>query len=162
MRSRLYLTRPSGANGDDQDPASRDVRELQRKKANYAGVGDSLVLHWKDGVFVRDDVPGGVFAAIRRDQAEQAFLACLDEMRSQGRNVTDAANSPRYAPKMFGKMKQAAGLSARDLDGAMTRLFASHKIMIGTVPGNDRHPIKAIVRTESGVAGSAGSPLVSP
>ncbi len=49
VRSRLYLTREDGEDGDP------DVRVLTRKKANYASVNDTIRLRWQDGVFVREN-----------------------------------------------------------------------------------------------------------
>lgn len=160
VRSRLYLTRLETTDGDST--ATNDVRELRRVKANYAGAGDRLALRWKDGVFVAEAAQGGVLAAIRRDQAEQTFLACLKAIEVQGRTVCDAATSPRYAPKVFSALPEANGHSKRDLEGAMNRLFSAGIIRVGKARGVDRHPINAIIRTESGGAGSAGATPVSP
>lgn len=119
VRSRLYLTRPTG-DGDEQDP---DGRVLKTMKSNYGAVGGKVPLRWKDGVFVRDDEPTGTVANIERKSVTMLFLDLLDILTAQGRHVTDAANSPRYAPKLFASLPQAGGLKPRDFERAMNTLF---------------------------------------
>jgi RecA-family ATPase len=148
VRSRLYLTVPK-----DDGETDRDARLLRTMKANYSAAGNMLKLRWRDGVFVRDDEPTGILGTIKRRSAADAFLACLDASVSQGRHVTDAKNSSRYAPKVFAVMSQANGTRQSSLEAAMAALFNSGSIVVGSVKGADRHVVKAIVRA----AGSAGS-----
>ncbi len=124
VRSRLYLER----DGEDEGR-----RTLSRRKANYAARGDVLTLRWHDGAFVVEQAPTGVFGSIDRQAAETAFLDCLDATTAQGRDVSDARNSPRYAPKVFEAMTQARGYRTRDLTKAMERLFAAGRIRVGEV-----------------------------
>jgi RecA-family ATPase len=49
VRSRLYLTQEKAEDGDKSDP---DLRNLARKKSNYARADESLTLRWTDGVMV--------------------------------------------------------------------------------------------------------------
>jgi RecA-family ATPase len=157
VRSRLYLTAPRQ---DDPNGPDRDYRELRTMKANYGARGNVTKLRWRDGVFIRDDEPTGIFATIKRKSAEEAFLDCLAAATKQGRHVTDANNSPRYAPKVFAGMPQAERTRKADLEIAMNALFNAGKIIVGTATSADRHSVKAIVRTDL-AAGSAGSDPVS-
>lgn len=154
VRSRLYLT---AARQDDAEGPDRDYRELRTKKANYGASGNVTKLRWREGVFLRDDEPTGILGTIKRRSANEAFLACLDAATQQGRHVTDAKQSPRYAPKVFAAMSQADGTRKADLEAAMSALFNAGRIIVGTVKGADRHPVKAVVRA----AGSAGSGVAS-
>jgi len=140
VRSRLYLTRPRA--DDEPDP---DVRVLRSMKSNYGKVGDEIRLRWKAGVFVRDggEMAHGPVVQITR---QQAFLACLDAATEQGRFPSEAVNSPRFAPRLFATMPQAAGLSRKDLEKAMRDLFDEGRIKVGSVSGPDRHSVKTIVR----------------
>ena len=52
-RSRLYLNRPKAENGDAADA---NARLFTRKKANLASIGDTIKLHWENGVIVPDKV----------------------------------------------------------------------------------------------------------
>lgn len=150
VRSRLYLTAPRQ---DDPNGPDRDYRELRTMKANYGARGGVLKLRWREGVFARDDEPSGILGAMKRKSAEAAFLDCLDAAAAQGRHVTDAKNSPRYAPKVFASMPQAERTRKTDLEAAMVALFNTGKIVVGTVTGADRHPVKAIVRMHPEPAG---------
>lgn len=136
VRSRLYLRRPQ----EDKEPDA-NIRVLKTMKANYGGSGDEITLKWQDGVFVREEEPSGVFASIERAKAEREFLERLDRFTSQGRYVSDAPNSPRYAPKVF-----AGGAGQRKIKAykaAMEGLFDQGKIEIGEV---DRYPNRSARR----------------
>jgi RecA-family ATPase len=155
-RSRLYFRRPK----DDGSKASADLRELEVMKANYATLGEPMRLQWDDGAFRRLEEPTGIVASIERRAVEAIFLECLDAAATQGRHVTDAKNSPRYAPKVFAAMSEGKRTSKADFEKAMLALFNTGRIKVGAFTGPDRHPVKAIVRT-NGAAGSAGSGVVS-
>jgi RecA-family ATPase len=123
VRSRLYLTRLP----DDEMP-SPDKRLLTSKKSNYSALAEDVGLTWRDGVFVADEVPTGVFAGIAKDRAERVFIECLAELTERGSNVSDSRNAANYAPKIMTAMPQARGCRRRDLEGAMHRLFHAKAI----------------------------------
>lgn len=50
VRSRLYFARPMV---DQNQPLDQDLRRLQLMKANYAAAGDTIIVRWHDGVFIR-------------------------------------------------------------------------------------------------------------
>ncbi len=72
--------------------------------------------------------------------------------RALSRAVTDAANSPRFAPKQISQMPGASGYSKKEFKSAMERLFGAGRIVVGTAFGADRHKVKAIVRTDQDMA----------
>ena len=103
-RSRLYLSRPK------DDEADSNARVLRTMKANYGRVGDEIRIRWKEGVFVTDTGMGGnVVDHIAR---QKAFLECLRVAKEQGRQPSDAKNSPRYAPKLLASFPAAKGIGA--------------------------------------------------
>lgn len=142
VRSRLYLTRPKGEEGEDGDP---NVRLLRTMKSNYGETGGIIPLRWRDGVFVRDDPPTGTVANIERRAVEVVFLECMAVALEQGRPATDARNSPRFAPKMFAAMPQGQGYRAKEFERAMNTLLNAGRIKKGAVPGPDRHTMPALV-----------------
>lgn len=144
-RSRLFLTSPTVENGDAR--RARDTRVLTSMKANYAASGGEITMKWHEGVFIAEDDETGMMGYIAQRNAEKAFLSCLDAARAQGRDVSDSANSPRFAPKIFQTMGQSNGLGAGKLRHAMNRLFDASEIEIGPGQGPGRHTQKAIVRT---------------
>ncbi|WP_299436770.1 AAA family ATPase [uncultured Rhodospira sp.] len=154
VRSRLYLSRPRETDDDGED---RDARTLSTKKSNYGVVGDELRIRWQEGVFVLDEPDTGFLGRMdarpKANRAEEAFLACLDAVAEQGRTVTDASNSPKFAPKVFATMPQARGIGRKPLEKAMVALFSAGTIKVG-VAGHyaNRTPIPGIVRTAPGAA----------
>jgi hypothetical protein len=171
VRSRLYLA-PKGGGGDtgtaaaDSAPPRPPERELRRLKANYATAGARIPLAWADGAFTAGTGTGTFVASLRRRAARTAFLDCLDAVETQGRDVTDARNSDRYAPRLFVGLAQGRGMKVVDLERAMNQLFADGIIRVANVRGPDRHWRKRLVRataadggqpaeTDAGGAGSA-------
>ena len=69
----------------------------------------------------------------------------LDVLAEQGKHVTDAPNSPRFAPKVMRQTLQSPH-SKRDLIDAMNSLFRSGAIINGGVKMPNRHTATAIVR----------------
>lgn len=145
-RSRLYLTRPQD---DDSGIRDNDARILRTMKANYAQAGGEIRMRWVDGVLVAENEDTGILGTIKRRSAEDVFLYCLDLANEQGRHLTDAHNSARYAPKVMATMSPARGYSKTDLTRAMARLFDDGRIRIGSAKGSNRHDRKAIIRTEA-------------
>lgn len=141
VRSRLYLTHTDSA---DEETEDRDARLLKTMKSNYGPSGGAIPLRWKDGVFVRDDGPGGMVENLQRGQTERDFLTALDVLAAQGTYVTDAKNSPRYAPRMMVERLKIKR-SRRDLETAMNALFNANVIVNGAIRGPDRHIVTAIV-----------------
>jgi hypothetical protein len=89
-------------------------------------------MKWEDGVFIRTDapVPTGVLGSIKQQRAERVFLELLARITAQGRYVSDAANSPQYAPKIFAGDPQRHGVAKREFVAAMNNLFAQQKIRV--------------------------------
>jgi RecA-family ATPase len=125
-RSRWSLTRPVG----EDVPADTPERVLTRRKANYAAKGAEIVLTWKAGLLVPPACqPGAALTAIGREaDAQAAFLKLLDRCDAQGVRVSGSKNAPNFAPKVFAKRPDAAGMQAKDFDRAMHALFASAQI----------------------------------
>lgn len=145
VRSRLYLKRPP--EDAEAGEADRSVRILSHPKSNYSADGGEWRLRLVDGAFVRDDAAGGMVGALERMSVEDAFLNALDRLHQQGRHVTDASNSPRYAPTVMQAMTRHPKLA---LKRAMNALFERGEIVVGSTIGADRHPVKCIVRSARG------------
>jgi RecA-family ATPase len=125
VRSRLYLSRPKGENGEPIDP---NARILTRKKANFASIGDTVKLHWKDGVIVPDTL--GAPSYFRRP-ADDVFLALLDEHCTANRQpLSESRNAANFAPRVFASAAANArdGYAIGDFKTAMESLFKSGKI----------------------------------
>lgn len=131
VRSRLYLERIVEKGEGNQYEPDPDKRVLTTKKSNYSRIGSEIVMTWKDGVFVADQVEGesllDVMSATMK--AERVFLGLLREMNKQGRRV-NAVSSSSYAPKVFAGHPKSEGCTKTVLKNAMERLLSSEKIVI--------------------------------
>lgn len=139
VRSRLYLTRPTG---EDADP---DARVLRTMKANYAAIGGEIDLTWKNGVFI----PRTQDTSDPYGTAEAVFMACLDKVAQEQRYVSAAPQSGNYAPKVFARMPTARKLSKDKLRRAMDALFHEGRIRVGQHRKPNRHLVEIIERASS-------------
>ncbi len=117
VRSRMYYTTPTNADGEEADP---DLRCLTLAKANRGRPGEKLMLRWDNGVFVVDS-PGVITEAGL--EAKAIFLKLLTRYIAQGRYVSE-----NFAPKEFQAEPEARGFKKAVLQKAMKALFAENKI----------------------------------
>jgi RecA-family ATPase len=141
VRSRLYLGTPR-ADKEEASPVDADARILTRKKANFAGIGDAIKLHWKDGVIVPDNIMPTYF----RRPADELFLALLDEHNSANRRpLSESNNATNYAPRVFSNLpdRERENYRQADFQRAMETLFKSRKIVSVTYgrKGDERRKI---------------------
>ena len=121
VRSRLYLTRPGGA---DTDP---DLRILELMKSNYSRIGTTINLRWKHGVFIHQNGGAQLDRAALNEKAERVFLHLLDAYTEQGRPV-NASSGTNYAPTIFASDPKAEGITKAKFSAVMKSLF--HKNII--------------------------------
>ena len=146
VRSRLYLHRPEG-----EVAADESERVLTRKKSNYSRQGDSLTLHWGDGVFAPAHQTTGILASMERRRAEAVFLDLLCRSEAEGRPVIDNPRASNHAPKMFARRSRSMreGYVTRDFEIAMETLFSDGKIERVTYRAPDRHIREKIAKKEA-------------
>jgi RecA-family ATPase len=124
FRSRLYLTRPEVAEGEEPDPFER---LLQRKKANWAARDDAIPLRWHEGIFKAPGAAaaiGDLLASIERRTCRRVFL----DMLADSRPVSTNSHAGNYAPRVFFRRPDREGYKLADFERAMEALFASHEI----------------------------------
>jgi RecA-family ATPase len=118
VRSRLYLSREGGGNGDAIDP---DARTLSRLKSNYARTGDKITLRWNNGAFEADgamlEASADGSSLDRIDQVDRTFLAGLAELADKGMHCNIHKGQANFAPKAIRDMTQAGkGFEVGELD----------------------------------------------
>jgi len=125
FRSRAYVSRPKTENGEAVDT---NVRIITRKKANFAGIGDTIKLHWRDGAIIPDEVMPSYF----RRSAEDVFLALLDAVISEGQKVSPKPRAGNFAPALFLKRspKEREDYQRPDFERAMQVLLQRQRIKI--------------------------------
>lgn len=150
-RTRLYLSRPKDA---DSGEADANARVLTRKKANLASIGDTLKLHWKNGLIVPDEPPTTHYF---RRSADEAFLALLDAVTNEGQKVSPKPRAGNYAPAFFMKRspKERGDYQRADLERAMQRLLQGRDLTIVSYgpPSNDT---QMIVRADAALDSEDG------
>lgn len=129
VRSRLYLFRDGGENGNPVDP---DLRTLSRLKANYAQTGERISVRWADGAFENDGsiIEAGASSSVERiDLVNRAFLAGLEELSTKNFRCNVHKGQANFAPKAIREMTNAAtGIDLAELDAAMKRLMREGRI----------------------------------
>jgi hypothetical protein len=143
-RTRLYLNRPKA---DDGDEADANARILTRKKANLASIGDTLKLHWGNGLIL----PAGVSTpSYFRRSADDVFLALIDATAQEGQRVSPKPKAGNYAPTLFMKRspKEREDYQRADFERAMQRLLQCRKLTIAPY-GSPSNDTRMIVRTDA-------------
>jgi RecA-family ATPase len=122
VRSRLYFTTAKTRDGEEPD---KNLRTLEVMKSNYGPVGEKIMLRYQNGVFVVDPGLGSLEKMSAQSAVEGVFLALLDKMVGQGRDV-----SPMRAPKVFSEMPDNGGYRKKAFNLAQERLLASGPLRI--------------------------------
>jgi RecA-family ATPase len=129
FRFRQYL---KGVKPSDGEQPDGDIRELEFKKNQYGPLGETVVLRYRNGLFLPEAGVPGLDKFAREAKADDIFLTLLKRLASEGRNVGDKPNSPTYAPAAFAKENESkqAQLRKPDFEAAMRRLFVAGKIHV--------------------------------
>jgi RecA-family ATPase len=116
------MTKAEGGSGPDPD-----LRVLKTMKSNYGPPSEEIKLRWCNGVWA--PVHASLDRAAVAQEAERVFLILLERFTSEGRNIS-ANLGPTYAPTQFAKEAEAGqvGITKKDLEAAMRRLFDGRKI----------------------------------
>jgi RecA-family ATPase len=147
VRARMYF---KATPGEDTS-----LRVLEFRKNNYGPISESILLRWREGVYVVEPGsfdPDSAEQVLKRLEVEnkidQLFLTLLRRRASQGRNVSDKAGST-YAPTEFAKEPEAkrAKITNKALADAMARLFAAGKLAV-VIKGSPSRERSRIVEVE--------------
>jgi len=117
--------KPEGGGGEPD----RDLRVLKTMKNNYGPPSEEIKLRWCNGVWAL--VRAGIDMAAVAQEADRVFLALLDRFTREGRNVSHKPG-PSYSPTLFAREAEVGpvGVTRKDLEAAMRRLFAGGKIKV--------------------------------
>lgn len=128
VRSRLYMERPKGPDGD--------ARTLTTKKANYAKQGSLLTIAWRRGVFAvveTEAEPPKVAADKQADDAADALLLRLVAAAAARDDVLSDRPGRNYAPAVLARTGEGAGVGRKTLSNAMKRLLDGGQIMAAEI-----------------------------
>jgi RecA-family ATPase len=125
----MYLHSANPADGEQPDS---DLREIEFKKNNYGPKGHSIVLRYKNGLFLPEPAMSSLEKAAREQQIEDVFLTLLRKLTDQHRPVSPGKTSPNYASAVFAEMTEGKTYNKKDYAEAMERLLDRKIIHIGT------------------------------
>jgi RecA-family ATPase len=125
VRYRMYF---KTAPGEDTS-----LRVLECKKSNYGPINETIVLRWKDGVYIVEPGKGTFERLAAEAEIDDLFIKLLRRFAERGRNVSDKV-SPSYAPTVFAGEPEArkAKVNKQAFAEAMARLFASGRLRVVT------------------------------
>jgi RecA-family ATPase len=141
VRARMYF---KPAPGDDTS-----LRVLETKKSNYGPISETILLRWKEGVYIVEPGKGTLERLAIEAEVDHLFIKLLRRFAEQGRNVSDKTGTS-YAPSHFAKQPEAkAGkVTSKAFAEAMERLFEAKRIRIDT-EGPPSHPRTRLVEVSS-------------
>lgn len=147
FRARIYLDYEPAEGESEPDKLAR---VLSHRKSNYGAQADDLRLRWEHGAFIRADAPtdfvGSIDKRARERDADETFLACLQQANARGQHASDqSASRDRYAPKLFRSLEAGRAFSARELKQAMDRLLDAKKIRVESVRNANRNYVSSLV-----------------
>jgi len=141
FRSRAFLNRP-----EDDEEQDTNARILTRKKANFASIGDTIKLQWRNGVIIPNNpATPNCF----RKPVETIFLSLLETLIAQGRDVSPKP-SPSYAPTVFEKHPNAEGFTKKAFAREMERLLVTGRIHVETIGPPSRQYKRLVITPPEG------------
>jgi len=113
-----------------QDITANTKRELAFMKNQYGPLSSSVILEYRNGLFLPVEGTANANAAEKAERAKDVFLILLKRFNEQNRNVS-ANPGKNYAPSLFIKEQETikAALSKFDLEKAMRELLNSNQII---------------------------------
>jgi RecA-family ATPase len=132
VRARFYMKSVKPDN--DTTQPDDDLREIVFMKNQYGPKAETIVLRYRDGMFLPVPGVGSLERAARDQKMDDLFLTLLDRFMGQGRNVSDKKTAHTYAPSRFAEEREAkaAHATSKELAAAMERLFRASKIHVAS------------------------------
>jgi RecA-family ATPase len=126
VRARCHL---KGVKAKEDEQPDNDLREIVFKKNNYGPISASLILRYRNGLYVPEPIFTSADQASREATAQEMFLTLLKRRNAENRYVS-AKSGHGYAPRELAETEEAkqAGFTKRDFQIAMERLFKAGKI----------------------------------
>jgi RecA-family ATPase len=128
VRSRMYFQTAKASDGTEPN---KNLRTLEGMKSNYGVRGGKIDLKWENGLFVPVQGATGLDKLAAEAKTNDLFMEIVKLRNTQERAVSDK-HGANYAPIVFAKdqLAIAAGISAKQFENAMERLFKAGKIKV--------------------------------
>ncbi|MBV9833461.1 MAG: AAA family ATPase [Alphaproteobacteria bacterium] len=128
VRGRLYLTRPKGAEGAEEEVHS-DERFLKTMKSNYGPMGEQLKLRWHEHVFVNEDTARGPISnALDRAELDSAVIVGLRRLVDDGELIPASSQANNGLAVRLGMLPECRRWDWATLTNAKERLVAQGRI----------------------------------
>jgi DNA polymerase len=147
-RAVIKSVKASDDDGDAEgngEPVGSTLRQIAFRKSNYGPIAASVFVRYRGGLFL-PEATSSVDGAARAQKAEEIFLALLGRFTAQGQDVCPIQGKT-YAPTLFARHPDAAGLKFDDLRDAMQRLLDAGRLKIEPF-GPPSKPRKRLVRVD--------------
>ena len=109
FRFRQYLTGIKPESGDQPD---NDLRQLEFKKNQYGPIGETIILHYRNGLFLPVLGPSSLEAAAADQAADELFLRLLARFADQGRNLSHSTH-PRITRRVYSPTSRKQRMGGR-------------------------------------------------
>jgi RecA-family ATPase len=124
VRARIYMTAPKIEPGEQPDT---DVREIQFKKSNYGRVADSMVLRYRNGLFLPEAGISNIDKAAREAAVDDTFIAIAKKLDVVGEELSAAPTSHHYAPTIIARHPDAKGFRKAEFVPSLDRLLEQRR-----------------------------------
>ena len=130
VRARMLLKSPSRDSNDDQ--SASDLRELSFLKNNYGPLAESIVLRFRNGLFLPEAGHSALEKLARDQKVDETFLDVLGKLIKQNRPVSPSAHASNYGPKVIADHPDGKAYTQRDYRTALERLLAANRVHIAS------------------------------
>jgi hypothetical protein len=121
------------------------LRELQFKKSNYGPISNSIVLRYKNGLFLPERGLSNIDKAAREAKVEEIFILVGKKIIERGEELSPHQTSHSYAPSLVAKDPGAAGYKKAEFVDALARLIDRKIARVETLkPGTSREKKTAL------------------
>lgn len=129
VRSRVYFTKPSAAEGGGEDDGPTDERLLKIMKSNYAAAGDKLRLKWENGAFIRTDIAGAGGGLIDKLDADRKLLEAAEYLVNRGSMLAADPAARTSLVVVARKLPSCRHLSWQEALAAQDRLLEKGRLV---------------------------------
>ena len=130
VRARILLKTTQGRDDDGQSPS--DLRELSFLKNNYGPLAESIVLRFRNGLFLPEAGLSTLEKLARDQKVDETFLDVLGKLIKQNRPVSPSSHASNYGPKVIAGHPDGKAYKQRDYRDALERLLTADRIHIAS------------------------------
>ena len=126
----MLLMTTQDRDGDGQ--SASDLRELSFLKNNYGPLAESIVLRFRNGLFLPEAGQSALEKLARDQKVDETFLDVLGKLVKQNRPANPSADASNYGPKVIADHPDGKAYTQRDYRAALERLLAANRVHIAS------------------------------